>query len=324
MPKRLPTHVTTLAFSALTLLMLFFIPALSQAAQATLTWDPNDPPPDGYCIYQRTEGQAYDYSQPCWTGYGNTGTVVGLEENTSYYFVVRAFVATQDSANSNEVKFINGALSPIMIEAEDANLQWPMVIGDDAAASAGGYVWVPSGTGDLFNPSSNNGYAEYHFEVPENGDYVIWGRQISNDSASDSFFVSVDGQADMVWNTLSGGQNVWTWDAVSNPNESSPQQYWLAAGFHTLTIKQREDGTKLDSIVITNDLNLGASDFDAAVDVTLTADVNGDGYVNFTDLAQLRADFGRTGTPGWIPTDMNSDGSVNFTDLAILRSQFGL
>ena len=33
--------------------------------------------------------------------------------------------------------------------------------------------------------------------------------------------------------------------------------YWLEAGFHSLTIQQREDGIKLDNIVITNDLNLG-------------------------------------------------------------------
>ncbi|MDX2452778.1 fibronectin type III domain-containing protein, partial [Desulfosarcina sp.] len=54
----------------------------------------------------RTEGQAYDYSQPCWIGIDTTGTVDGLEANTMHYFVVRAYVADQESADSNEIKFI--------------------------------------------------------------------------------------------------------------------------------------------------------------------------------------------------------------------------
>ncbi len=322
-------RIATFSFSALLLISFLFIPVLSQAAQVTLTWDPNDPVPDGYCIYLRTEGQAYDYSQPCWTGYGTIANVYGLEDSVAYYFVVRAFVGIQESADSTEVKFYNGTSLPIWMEAEDGNLQWPMEIGDDAAASTGGYVWVPEGTGSFNYPSVDAGYAVYHFEVPETGDYVIWGRQISNDSTSDSFFVSVDSQAEMVWYTKIGGQGVWTWDVVSNRTDgdlrdaSNPQLYWLEAGFHSLTIRQREDGTKLDDIVITNDLSLGGSDFDSAIKVILTADLNGDGHVNLLDFSLLRANYGKTGDPGWISADINRDGTVNLMDFSILRSQYG-
>jgi hypothetical protein len=325
MSKLLFTRVTVQPRYTLTLVLFFFLSTLSHAAQVTLTWDANDPAPDGYCIYQRTEGQAYDYNQPCWSGYVTIGTVDGLEENAAYYFVVRAFVGVQESADSIEVKFVNGNTSPIWIEAEDANLKSPMEIGDDAAASAGGYVWAPSGTGNYTSPSEYAGSAEYHFQVPETGEYVIWGRQISTDTTGDSFFVSVDDQAAMVWYTNIGGGGGWTWDVVSfraddDPRDASnPQRYWLEEGSHFLTIKQREDGTKLDTIVITNDLTLGVS----GLCVNLTGDANGDGVVNFADLAQLRADFGKIGAPGWIPADVNLDGSVNFADLAILRSQFG-
>ena len=321
----LSSRITAFSYSTLIFIAMLSIPVLTQAVQVTLTWDPNDPAPDGYCIYLRTEGQAYDYNQPCWTGYDTVGTVYGLEENVAYYFVVRAFEGVQESADSIEVIFANGTSSPIWIEAEDGNLQWPMEIGDDPAASTAGYVWAPSGTGNYTYPSVNAGYAEYHFEVPETGDYVIWGRQISNDSTSDSFFVSVDGQTEMVWHTKLGGQGVWTWDVVSDrtvddPRDATnPQVYWLAAGFHTLTIKQGEDGTKLDTIVITSDLNLGVSDFC----VKLAGDVNGDGVVNLLDFAQLRSDYGKSGDPGWIPTDINSDGYVNLLDFAILRNQYG-
>jgi hypothetical protein len=45
---------------------IFLVAPLSLLADETITleWDPNSPPPDNYKIYQRTEGQSYDYSNP--------------------------------------------------------------------------------------------------------------------------------------------------------------------------------------------------------------------------------------------------------------------
>ena len=117
-------RIATFSFSALLLISFLFIPVLSQAAQVTLTWDPNDPVPDGYCIYLRTEGQAYDYSQPCWTGYGTIANVYGLEDSVAYYFVVRAFVGIQESADSTEVKFYNGTSLPIWMFLSKKGVRW--------------------------------------------------------------------------------------------------------------------------------------------------------------------------------------------------------
>ena len=174
------------------------------------------------------------------------------------------------SAHTISVDFSESTVVSIRIEAEDGNLFWPMEIGDDVTAAAGGYIWVPTGSGNNLTPSEEAGYAEYQFEVPETGDYVIWGRQISNDSGSDSFFIAVDGQTEMIWHTMLGGQDIWTWDVVSDRavddprSATSPKKYRLEAGFHNLTIKQREDGTKLDTIFVTNDTKLSVSDIDAA------------------------------------------------------------
>lgn len=142
-----------------------------------------------------------------------------------------------------------------------------------------GYIWVPSGNGNLTSPPENAGSAEYHFKVPDTGDYVIWGRQLSNDTTSDSFFVSVDGQAEMVWHTKLGGKDVWTWDVVSmrtpdDPRDpDSPERYRLAAGPHTLKIKPREDGTKLDRILITNQVGLTRPEQDSVIDAMEFGDV---------------------------------------------------
>ncbi len=177
------------------------------------------------------------------------------------------------------VSFSENSLAKIWIEAEEGDLQLPIEIADDENAGAGGFIWAPSGAGDLNGSSENSGYAEYHFEVPESGDYVVWGRQISNDTSSDSFFVSIDGQAEMIWHTKIGGQDVWTWDVVSirnfdDPrNPDNPELFRLAAGAHTLRISQREDGTKLDRILITNQTDLTDPEPDGVMEAMAFGDV---------------------------------------------------
>jgi hypothetical protein len=38
------------------------------ADEIRLTWDPNEPAPEGYRVFRRSDGAAYDYSQPFWQG----------------------------------------------------------------------------------------------------------------------------------------------------------------------------------------------------------------------------------------------------------------
>ena len=51
-------------------------------------------------------------------------------------------------------------------------------------------------------------------------------------------------------------------------------------------------------------------------------DVTGDGFVDFSDLNALLAQFGQTG-PG-LSADLNADGVVDFSDLNALLSRFGV
>jgi hypothetical protein len=53
-------------------------------------------------------------------------------------------------------------------------------------------------------------------------------------------------------------RQVWLWDQAAR--DTSPV-FFLEAGVHTLTIKQRESGTKLDQILITNDMELTVRPF---------------------------------------------------------------
>jgi chitinase len=87
--------------------LLVTFPLVVSAAQVTLQWDANNPTPDGYNLYQRVYGQAYNYSSPV-NPSGITGTtfsVDNLQAGVTYFFVVRAFVGADESGDSNEVQY---------------------------------------------------------------------------------------------------------------------------------------------------------------------------------------------------------------------------
>jgi hypothetical protein len=139
-------------------------------------------------------------------------------------------------------------LSYNWFQAESENITSPLETVSDPDASAGAYIWKPSRSGDTTAP---DGVAEYTIDIPTTGDYVIWGRVIAPDGGCNSFFTSIDGGEDFAWGVQIG--SVWTWDSV-NGNGQNPLILNLAAGTHTLRISGREDGTKLDRLLITNDM----------------------------------------------------------------------
>jgi len=90
-------------FATLTMIVLLVSPVL--AGSVTVTWDHNDPMPEGYMLFVREEGQSYDYANPDWTGPENR-TTVELTEGTLYYFVVRAYEGVLQSPDSLEINYV--------------------------------------------------------------------------------------------------------------------------------------------------------------------------------------------------------------------------
>ena len=61
------------------------------ANEITLAWDKNiESEVVGYSLFYRVDGLGYDYSDPLWQGTGTMCTVYNLEDDTIYYFVIRA------------------------------------------------------------------------------------------------------------------------------------------------------------------------------------------------------------------------------------------
>lgn len=154
--------------------------------------------------------------------------VFGARENT--------IVANRPSLETPVFRFLG---------AEGGQLTSPMVAASDQAASGGQFVWVPQGTGKNLTSPGGPGAVTLSYNAPA-GTYALWARTIAPDGDSDSFFVLSD--TVMVMNPWHVSQSTnWRWSKVTNLE--------LNGGAHTLQFNHREDGTKLDSVILTTDLD---------------------------------------------------------------------
>jgi Glycosyl hydrolases family 28 len=140
----------------------------------------------------------------------------------------------------------------IWAEAENAVVTAPMQVLSDANASGGRYVTVAAGNNSKTSPPSD-GHVTVNFSVSTAGIYKVWARVIAPTVEDDSFWVRMDGGSWIKWNEVSLGSS-WRWDEVHNSDAGDTVvTFNLAAGSHTLTIAYREDGARLDRLLITND-----------------------------------------------------------------------
>jgi hypothetical protein len=149
----------------------------------------------------------------------------------------------------------------LWIEAESGTITKPLAISDDPTASGGKYI----STQNLgITAVHTEGFATYPFTV-KGGTYKIWGRAVDLPAGRNSFWVRIKGatlntvpDADGWCNWNFPTTPVWRWDDVSNGANSLTDPavlFTLKAGSYTLEIAYREDGARLDAIIITDALN---------------------------------------------------------------------
>lgn len=127
-------------------------------------------------------------------------------------------------------------------EAEDAQLNAPMTVVEGETASGGKYAVVQSG--QFLEPYSvPNPHIGLKFNVKEKGTYYVWVRYFTPKANQKSSWVSIDGKDYYRLDTKITAD--WTWAKTNTVS--------LAEGWHTLDIKARQSGHRLDCFVITND-----------------------------------------------------------------------
>ena len=145
-----------------------------------------------------------------------------------------------------------------VFEAESGTLVSPMGIGSDPAASGGRFVVSPE-----------RELGEVHLALAlEGGVYVVWARAAAGSeepARSDSFFVAVDGGDSYHWDLFHRTGNPptnFTWERVSarcggdfETHLCDPLRFELESGEHRIAFLTLEPGSKLDMVLITNDLD---------------------------------------------------------------------
>ncbi|MFP4250230.1 MAG: hypothetical protein ACLFU7_11265, partial [Armatimonadota bacterium] len=95
--------------------------------------------------------------------------------------------------------------------------------------------------------------------VAEAGQYYLWGRIQAPSPEDDSFFLRVyTDDAEPVsrvdWHT--GQHEAWEWTVFSLQGQEEPAPLTLPAGEVTLELSAREDGTKIDRLMLTPYMDL--------------------------------------------------------------------
>ncbi|MEM7134023.1 MAG: putative Ig domain-containing protein [Chloroflexota bacterium] len=136
-------------------------------------------------------------------------------------------------------------------EAEDGSLRGSMVVGTDANASGGQYVHLPNGSGNNLNGPTVPDQAEYCFDVPAAGTYLLQGTILATGGGNNSFYATIDGQpgTGYLWDTAIAPAN-YIQDYLNSRGQADPVQLSLSAGEHTVIIYPREDGTVLDKLAL--------------------------------------------------------------------------
>ena len=97
------------------LAVLIAITGVAYGATVRVSWDANDPAPEGYRVFIRLEGDAYDYTQPDWQGAETNVILDGPLFGQTHYYVVRAYDGNLESVDSNEVSYTNLRVSTPVI-----------------------------------------------------------------------------------------------------------------------------------------------------------------------------------------------------------------
>lgn len=132
------------------------------------------------------------------------------------------------------------------IEAEWGVVSPPLKIVQDGNLSGDSYIQSSRASG-----RDERGTAVYQFRIEQDGIYKIKAKAYSHANNGNSFYVKIDDQPEVTWDL---GTHYRRWSKVfvtqrNHPSSSSnryPVEIELAAGTHTMIVRERESRSGLD------------------------------------------------------------------------------
>ncbi|MBN2535991.1 MAG: hypothetical protein JXB88_24135 [Spirochaetales bacterium] len=114
----------------------------------------------------------------------------------------------------------------------------------EAGASGSEYMEVTPDDGGYANASPDSPVLEYDINISTSGTYYVWVRRIATAGGNDSCCTALNSGPQYEW--AYGNASPWEW-------ANSPQTYDINTGTQTFKIYMREDGAKIDKIILTTD-----------------------------------------------------------------------
>lgn len=168
----------------------------------------------------------------------------GVEPGGATPTTLPASGAIRNGAGEGTLISISRTVSPsILIEAESGAITPPVEIKDDKDASGGKYIVAPEGP--EHKEISIGGDSTCKLRVSEPGDYTLWLRANWSGACGNSIDIRLDGER--LGTVEDSVFEVWHWVALQRPLRG------LAAGEHLLTLYNREDGSAVDQVLLTQD-----------------------------------------------------------------------
>jgi hypothetical protein len=102
------------------------------------------------------------------------------------------------------------------------------------------------------------------------GTYRIWSRILAPDTANNSLWLKIDNQCPINVGDVAINPNEWTWLDYRNGDTTNSVTVDIGAGTHTIALYAREDGVRIDKLLLLNDLNCVPANFGDNCDVVAT------------------------------------------------------
>ncbi|AKA36093.1 PKD domain-containing protein [Flagellimonas lutaonensis] len=185
-------------------------------------------------------------------------TASGLVEG-SYVFRLTVTDDESDTGFDEATVVVNaaGQGTELWLEAECATVgaNWSTV--SDGSASNGEYLLPPAGNNWNSPSSDTDDWVTFTFNASQ-GTYSIYGLVSTPSGSNDSFWIRANGGTWVKWNSIPGG-TAFSWHQVwDNDNNNTVVAFDLVDGANTIDVTNREQGTGLDKLYVTDTANVPA------------------------------------------------------------------
>jgi lysophospholipase L1-like esterase len=237
------------------------------ANAATVTWN-TDEPATSRVEYGTTTGYGQSTPLDSTLVTGHSVPLTGLAADTTYHYRVHSLDGSGNPAQSGDNTFTTDpstGLQPfqesggqVVMEAENFDAviprsghDWSLRSSQSGFAGSGYMEATPNdGTGITSNYTTTSPEISFSVNFVTTGTYYIWIRGAAPSGADDSLHAGLDGTGPASADKITGFTTGWVWKRTTMDASAPATISVSSAGVHTFHLWMREDGLKVDRVLL--------------------------------------------------------------------------